>query len=82
MALINFEQYRNKRDGKTEQVECVADNDINLTLEEWSEISGVGSITAERLVESQPYRSIEEISEIKGIRSKVIENIENWLAKE
>jgi predicted flap endonuclease-1-like 5' DNA nuclease len=53
---------------------------IELTEEEWLEVKGIGPKLAKRLVENGPL-PLEEIENIKGIRSNVLSNIKIYLAE-
>ena len=55
-------------------VESVS-NEIDLTLEQWKKIKGIGPTLAKRLVESGPYESLDKIKEIKGISERTLEQI-------
>lgn len=58
--------------------------DINTaSWVEWSQLDGIGETLARRIVadreQNGPFRSVEEISRVKGIGPKTLENIRPWL---
>lgn len=50
-----------------------------MTVEQWSEVPGIGPTLAQRLVESGPYDSIEGIRAVKGISEKVFNSVKSLL---
>jgi hypothetical protein len=47
--------------------------------EEWSEVPGIGSTLAQRLVDARPL-TFEDMRGVKGITNKVIENVKGVLS--
>jgi hypothetical protein len=51
----------------------------SLTEDGWCEIKGIGVKLAKRLVENGPYKSLDEIAKVKGIKQNVLECIRDFL---
>ena len=45
------------------------------SLEELTQISGIGTTTAERIIARRPYSSIDELTEVQGINDAVLESM-------
>lgn len=89
-ALPSFEEWRNKSDFKEddanvneeieEETEDISFNEFNeWSKEDWLKVSGIGEKLAERLISSGPYKSLEEIKNVKGISERVFNNIKGEL---
>jgi predicted flap endonuclease-1-like 5' DNA nuclease len=61
-----------------EEKEQLENRTIELTEQEWLEIKGIGPKLAKRLVESSPIH-FENIEQVKGIKTSVLENIKDYL---
>jgi len=48
---------------------------IDMTVEQWQDIKGIGPKLAERLVENGPYGSVAEVEKVKGISKKIVDQI-------
>ena len=51
------------------------DGEINLTVDQWKGIKGIGPTLAQRLVESGPYQNLDAIKGVKGISKQTLERI-------
>jgi len=51
-----------------------------FTIEDWTEIPGIGKTLAKRIVESGPYEQVDDLSNVRGISQRVLENIKSYLA--
>lgn len=58
--------------------------DINTaTWVEWAQLDGIGETLARRIIadreQNGPFRSVDDISRVRGIGPKTLENIRPWL---
>lgn len=52
----------------------------NATIDELDELSGIGTITAQKIIQNRPYSSIEELEIKKIVNKSVFENIKNQIS--
>lgn len=59
------------------------DNYLNFNewkTDDWTKVAGIGPKLAQRLVESGPYDSVNDVKEVKGISEKVFKEIEKSIS--
>lgn len=60
------------------QAEVLDKVDINhASVEELDLLYGVGSVIAERIIESRPYESVDDLINVKGIGNVILQKIKN-----
>ena len=47
----------------------------SYTLEDWMGVPGIGETLAQRILESGPFSSLEEVRQVRGVGEKVFERI-------
>jgi len=52
----------------------------NATIDELDELSGIGTITAQKIIQNRPYSSIEELEIKKIVNKSVFDNIKNQIS--
>lgn len=52
----------------------------NATIDELDELSGVGTITAQKIIQNRPYSSIEDLENKKIVNKSVFDNIKNQIS--
>jgi len=57
------------------QVMYATNGCVDLSLDQWKSIKGVGPTLAKRLVESGPYHNIDDVKQVKGISGRTFERI-------
>lgn len=67
------------RDMSPQQYSYACNGIVDLTLEQYQSVKGVGPKLAQTLFENGPYRDKEDIKKIKGVGPKVLEGIKQLL---
>ncbi|MBS1250249.1 MAG: 30S ribosomal protein S1 [Chloroflexi bacterium] len=67
---------------EAEEIEDVEDGLLNINTAETSsltELPGIGPALAERIIENRPYGAIEELTDVKGIGAKALEDLKELI---
>jgi DNA uptake protein ComE-like DNA-binding protein len=73
-----FEEKGENKEGKV---------DINVSpLKELEKLTGIGPVLAQRIIDSRPFYSLDDLARVKGIGPKILEDIKNqelaWISPE
>ena len=78
MALKTWNEWRNESKFEPNE-DSISQNHtpqyIDITVEEWQKIKGVGPKLAQKLFENGPYEDISEIKKIRGVSDNLYQKI-------
>jgi competence protein ComEA len=78
-----FLDYSSPVEGQTTSVINTNSQKISInsaTLEELDTLPGIGKVTAEKIIQNRPYKSVEELLTRKIVKRNVYENIKNLIS--
>jgi len=71
----NFDKVLEIDEEPTDTIVMENSGEINLTVDQWKSVKGIGPTLAQRLVENGPYQNLDAIKEVKGISKQTLERI-------
>lgn len=75
-ANANFDRSNFEKTESTDEPQDSLSQFNNWSIEEWCKVSGIGVTLAQRLVESAPFNTIDDVKAVKGINNKLANTIQ------